>query len=343
MPARPRALERARAHRSRGRLVALAVAAALAVVPAVGLTASPAAAVAARAFAPVFSANTNGSILMAANTLMTCKDPGTGGKSCAVAQSATSGTGINNNHFNGQYVDVDANPATFNSSSATLTVPAGGSVLFALLVWGGRTTTTPVLNADAALRGNALFTTPAGPGALGLPVTATQVDEINDSNGVAYQATLDVTALVQAAGSGTYTLANVQSSAGGVNNYAGWSLVVAVADPSAPARNLTVFSGFATVRDTDPNVTLTVSGFLTPPSGPVRTTLGAITYEGDLSSTGDAFRLNGTSITDALNPADNAFNSSISQRGTQVGGRNPGYTNQLGFDAPVASSTSPAS
>ena len=88
-----------------------------------------------RAFAPVFSANTNGSILLAANTLETCVDSA----SCTTARNATTGN-FSNNNYTSRYVDVDGDAATFNSSSATLTVPDGGAVLYALLVWGGRTT-----------------------------------------------------------------------------------------------------------------------------------------------------------------------------------------------------------
>ena len=36
------------------------------------------------------------------------------------------------------WVDVDGDPATFDSSSADLTLPAGASVLFAGLYYGGR-------------------------------------------------------------------------------------------------------------------------------------------------------------------------------------------------------------
>ena len=37
------------------------------------------------------------------------------------------------------YVDVDSDATTFNSSRATLDLPAGAQVLAAFLYWGGRT------------------------------------------------------------------------------------------------------------------------------------------------------------------------------------------------------------
>jgi len=328
---RPRALATPAPAPPRRRL-AMSLVVALALAPLLAVTtAEPAAAATYRPFTPVFSVNTNGDIVLAANTLMTCSTTsGTNRATCGTARAATTGD-YSNNAYNSQFVDVDGNAATFNSSSATVTIPAGGSVLFAALTWGGRTAATAAPNADPALRGTATFTVPGGTPTV---VTASRVDVSPDN---AYQSYLDVTAEVAAAGSGTYTVGNVQSSSGSTNQYAGWSLVVAVADPAAPARNLTVFTGFASVATGDALPPFTVSGFLTPPAGPVQTTLGAVTYEGDMGIVGDTFRLNSTTIGDALNPLDNPFNSTVSRRGVQAAGRTPGYTNQLGFDADLFS------
>ncbi|MFS0701690.1 Ig-like domain-containing protein [Cellulomonas sp. 179-A 4D5 NHS] len=300
--------------------------------------ASPAQAAPIRNFTPAFSANTNGEILVAANTLMTCSTtsgaPGAG--TCAAGRAATSGN-YSNNDYRMQFVDVDGNAATFNSSTADLQVPPGGSVLFAALVWGGRTRGTTAVGNNGALRGQAMFTVPGG---TPTPVTAPagQVDVApTDGWGTAYQSWVDVTDTVAAAGSGTYILGNVQSAFNTDNSYAGWSLVVALADPSAPARNLTIFTGLASVASGDPLPRFTVSGFLTPPSGPVRTTVGAVTYEGDMGLTGDTFQLNTTTITDALNPDNNPFNSTVSSHGAQVATRNPAYRNQFGYDADLFS------
>ncbi|MBO9555843.1 Ig-like domain-containing protein [Cellulomonas sp.] len=310
------------------RTTALATVLAVVVAPFVALgTAVPAQAAITVPFGSVYSTNANGDILMAANTLMTCGAEA----DCATAQMATSGVYDNNGRTGMRFVDVDSDPSTFNSSSATLTVPPGGAVLFAALVWGGRNGQTATTNADPALRNRVTF---VAPGAASRTVTASRVDDNLAAAGagdVAYAGYADVTSLVQQAGSGVYTVGNVQSKRGD-NQYAGWSLVVAVADPSAPARNLTIFSGFGEVTNNG-SATISVSGFKTPPSGPVKTTLGAVTFEGDMGKTGDSMSLNGTAIVDALNPAGNSFNSTISNRAAQVGGRNPAYTNQLGFDA----------
>ena len=48
------------------------------------------------------------------------------------------GTKLNNNDRTMTWIDADTDPATFNSSSADLALPAGASVLFAGLYYGGQ-------------------------------------------------------------------------------------------------------------------------------------------------------------------------------------------------------------
>src|SRR5688572_21667603 len=72
-------------------------------------------------FAPRFTANAPGDIVFAANTLMTAPSSDSG------AQNARNGTGsrLNDNDFNMVYVDADTDATTFNSSFASLNLPAG--------------------------------------------------------------------------------------------------------------------------------------------------------------------------------------------------------------------------
>ena len=140
-----------------------------------------------------------------------------------------------------------------------------------------------------------------------------------------------MTELVREAGVGTYTVANVQSGTG-EDRYAAWELIVVYRDSTEPPRNLTVFDGLATVSRATPTATLSLSGFTTPPFGPVRSTVGLWSSEGDRTSTGDSATLNSTPITDPANPANNVFNSSITRFGVDVTDKNPNYVNQLGSD-----------
>ncbi|WP_019135425.1 beta strand repeat-containing protein [Cellulomonas massiliensis] len=300
-----------------------------------GVVAAPAQAANIDPFVPVFSTNAHGAILMAGNTLMTCStSSGTNAGTCAAARVAPGGS-ASNNDYNSQFVDVLADGATtFSSSTADLTIPQGGSVLFAALVWGGRTSGITGTTNNADLRGSAWFGYGSGTAITGGTVTASTVSVSPTDNG--YQAYRDVTADVRAHGSGTYAVGNVQSASGGADQYAGWSLVVVVGDADEPMRNLSVFRGYSEIRNATGSreVSFGVSGFLTPPSGTVKTTMGAVTYEGDRGYTGDSFSLNGQKLSDGFNPQDNVFNSTVSKGGSLVTtGRNPAYDNQLGFDA----------
>lgn len=316
LPRRPRAA------------LAAGLVASLLLAPLVALAvAAPAAA--ARGFTPEFSANTNGAVLIRGNTSMTC----VAGATCTTAQGGT-GTDRNNNNFSSTFVDVDADPGTFSSSTAQLTVPAGGGVLYAALVWGGRTDTSggAVAAPAVGLKNQVRLSSGAGYAT----VVADRVDELTTGTTNAYQGYADVTSAVRAAttpgGTTSWTVADVQATRG-TDRYAGWSLVVVVSDPLAPARNLTVFSGFDSVSGARPNLDIALSGFLTPPSGPVKTSLGFVTYEGDLGSVGDSLLLDGQQLSDGRNAANNVFNSSITDHGTDTAGRSPSYANQLGFDA----------
>ncbi len=269
-----------------------------------------------RAFTPRYSVNQPGDITLIANTLMTCSAGGT----CTNGQNGNGGL-LNDNDFTMVYVDVDGDATTFNSSSATLTMPAGTSVLWAGLYWSG-------WSANAA-RGTVKFQTPTTGYAT---LNATQLD-VSASQ---YQGFVDVTPQVRAAGTGSYRVANVQSTANASNVMAGWSLVVVYSDPTQGPRNLVVFDGFASVAPGN-SVAFTVNGFVTPPAGNVNTRLGCVAYEGDLGYTGDSFLLNGTAVGDARNPTTNFFNSSVSLLGNTFTAKNPNYLNQLGFDADIVS------
>jgi uncharacterized repeat protein (TIGR01451 family) len=139
------------------------------------------------------------------------------------------------------------------------------------------------------------------------------------------------------------TVANVQAGTGG-NRHAGWTLMVAYELPSAAWRNLTLFDGFAyvQVQGGEQRVVgpLRFTGFRTPAGGAVQAHAATWTYEGDRGITGDYLTLGRLSqdcteqqrMSDAVNPANNFFNGTISAAGAHVAGRTPAFENQLGFD-----------
>jgi uncharacterized repeat protein (TIGR01451 family) len=295
----------------------------LAALLAFGL-ASPA--LADRAFKARFSTNANGDIAIVGNTLESCQ---TSVADCANARAGT-GTQLNNNSFSMARVNVE--PTALDSSSARLSLPVGARVLFAGLYYGART--------NAGTGGKAAPDASAGgvsrvdlrlPGASGFDRLTAAVDQSSEVTG-AYGAFADVTGQVQRAGPGVYTVANVQAATG-EDRYAGWALVVAYEAAGEPPRNLTVFDGLQSVTQSKPAVTIPVSGFQTPLSGPVRTKLGFVAYEGDRGLTGDSATLDGRALSDRVTPANNFFDSAISTGGQNVTDKTPDYVNQLGFDA----------
>ena len=84
--------------------------------------------------------NEYGDIAITGNTLLTCQT-GTACTSALDAALTTPGSGFANNDFTMRNADVDGDASTFNSSSATLTLPSEAQVIFAGLYWSGRTTT----------------------------------------------------------------------------------------------------------------------------------------------------------------------------------------------------------
>ena len=277
-----------------------------------------------RTYAPRYSTTARGELLIVGNANMSCP---AANSNCAAARNGTASAN-NNNDYNMAYVNVDGvTSAPANSSTATLSIPGGSTVLFAGLYWGADTSagTSGAAAPSASSRNVVQFGAPSSGYAA---ITASQVD----ASGTRYSAFADVTARVQAAGSGVYRVAGIQAGTGG-DRYAGWSLVVVLGNPTLAPRNMVVFDGYSIINSTAPtSITTTVSGFRTPPTGAVTTQVGFVAYEGDLSSNGDRFRLNTTDLSNAANPVDNAFNSTISALGTLVTTRNPSFTNNFGFD-----------
>jgi uncharacterized repeat protein (TIGR01451 family)/fimbrial isopeptide formation D2 family protein len=315
------------------------------------LAGSSLASAATRPFTPRFSTNADGNIALIGNTLMTCPSAATG---CPAAQNApvssdTPNSAIDNDSFAETFVDADGDPSTFNSSSSTLTIPAGATVVFAGLYWGADNDTTGLKTDDnVSFDGQVALKVPGAVGYQTL-VDTSPVDSITSGTLEGfYQGFANVTSEVNAAGSGTYWVGNVQASEG-PTAFAGWSLVVVYTDPGDPERNLTVFDGYQGV-EADSSVTIPVAGFQTPTSGPVSTQLGFVAWEGDRGLVGDSAALVDTTsghnatphtLSNQANPADNFFNSSISNLGVEPppATRDPDYSNTLGLDADIVDAT----
>lgn len=238
--------------------------------------------------------------------------------------------GNNNGGLSMQMLDIDGDSSTFNSSSAQLNIPAGANVRFAALYWGATISgTTPPPNVNNV--NQVSLKTPTS--------SSYQTITADDSNDFisfgfwrTYGAFADITSIVQNAGNGNYTVANVQSSTGADFTYpnAGWSIVVVYEDPNQPIRNISVFDGHTVVRNNAQTFNLT--GIRTPPTAGFDVFMGAIANDGEVDQSGDFLRINGTNIFDTLNPANNFFNGTISKFGSHVTNRTPNDPYNMVFD-----------
>jgi uncharacterized repeat protein (TIGR01451 family) len=297
-----------------------------------------------RAFAARFTLNAAGDITIAANANTTCSQVAGNagaGANCTDAQTVGSLNRANNGHKI-VHVDIDADATTFNSSSARLNVPAGATIAFAGLYWGGVSL--------AATRNTIRLATPSSAGAY-TTLTAAIVDDSSATTTPdnTYQGFADVTNIVSLAGAGTYTVANIFTTVGppasnaSTGTYSGWSLVVVYRLASEPTRNMVVYDGYQRVLGAA-FVDVSLSGFTTPPFGTVTSKLGIVGYDGDKGSAeGTAGLLFGTStgtlspVFNAANPQTDVFNSTISTFGVNTNTRQPNHINTLGFDADIFS------
>jgi hypothetical protein len=271
----------------------------------------------------------HGNLSAVGNTLMSCP---TGASNCAAARS---GSPYSNNDFTMGYVDVDGDSSTWDSSSATLTLPASSTVVWAGLYWSGDTSGGSGGAADSHSGSRDQVKLKVDAGAY-QAVTATSGNVLGSTlQPTRYRAFADVTSLVT--GSGTYTVANVKAGTG-QDRFAGWALLVAYRDSTQALRHVNVFDGLGTV-DATHTFSTTITPFQTPATGTVTTKTGLLSFEGDAGYATETMKFNGATVSDALNPANNVFNSTISAGGANVAAKNPNFVNQLGMDLDAQTAT----
>ena len=238
--------------------------------------------------------------------------------------------------------------STFCSTSADLNLPSCTNVLWAGLYWGatqgsdGSNTSWIIdeTNVQIKVPGSASYQT----------VVSAQTDYHNGTlvpglPHTGYRCFADITSLVNANNpNGTYTIANVTGPAGIENGSGGWTIVIAYADPSTVVRNLTVFDGSVIMNGGDPALHVPITGFLTPPSGPVSCELGAVVFDGDRGQTDEfSFKQNSNPLSgtysnltpNTTSDLNDMWNSTISYKGAVVTSRVPAHQNTLGYDADI--------
>lgn len=210
-----------------------------------------------------------------------------------------------------------------NGSQATLSLPAGSTILYAELIWGGLFR-SPANDISALTNNSVIFTTALGAFTIAPdPATAQNFNIPADDIRVGfYVRSADVTALIQSATSQTYSVEAVPAliealdSRTADTNHAGWTLAVAYENPILPLRNLTIWSGGTVVSPNTGSTTITVSDFLTPEVAPITGKIFVSAQEGDAVLTGDQMLFGqavGTlvNLSGPNNPQNNFFASQI--------------------------------
>ena len=273
-----------------------------------------------------------------------------------------------NNSLHVEYVDIDSDPTTFNSSSSTLSLPSCSQIYWAGLYWAG--------NYDVERDGDhrsryesgytddpnhydvtqVKFRVPGSATYIDLQAD-TAADPVGEEDDIIvngynilpndpYVCYKNVTNIMSALAdpTGDYFVGNVRGTRGATTyGCAGWTLVVIYENPTLPGKYISVFDGYEGITTQSGNSTadITMSGFNTIPVGPVNARIGVSTLEGETSLSGDTFGIvsnsssSFTDITNAANPNNNFFNSTITEDGANVTSRNVNSTNAIGFDSDV--------
>jgi hypothetical protein len=158
-------------------------------------------------------------------------------------------------------VNGDISIVNATSATATASRPAGSTLLFAGLYWGG-----PARPARPTPRAVTLQVASAAP-----RTVAADVQASDPARG--FGAVADVTA--QFRGTGPFVDVTVVGTGG-----APWSLVTAWSSPAEPLRDLRVVDGLAETTANEPT-SVTVTGLSTPRRGPVETTVGVVAHGDD--------------------------------------------------------------
>ncbi|CCH31978.1 hypothetical protein ABZ816_26910 [Actinosynnema sp. NPDC047251] len=269
---------------------------------------------------------------------------------CREAQTRR-GTGVsaqNNGHWM-TWTDEDDDPATYNSSTASLEVPAGASVAYAKLGWAGTTGASPTApcgrggeQPPGTAAGQAPVLAVAGTKAVLGPGRFTYASDGLGSLGrddqQFYSAQADVTAEFRAVATGRpipVTVGNIWTPQGR-DCFAGWTLTVVWsfdrAHQQAPApRHVTLHGGHVRVLSKPQRVTVRLDA-PRPTGGRAR--IGVTAYEGDWAQAGDLVLVGGQPQADPAGGAENFF------AGYAQGDPHP--VNNLSVDAKVVQVPAPS-
>lgn len=289
-------------------------------------------------FGERYHAVQHGGIVRAANSAITCRTTSeftvVTPADAAACVAARDGATASNDQYDMFYTDLDKDPNTYNSTRSELRVPTGATVGYARLYWGGNLRVgeqKPPKDNDRVLI--------AEPGGAYKEVLSDTVIGHRTAGGAdAYQASADITPLVRSAGSGLYTVAQVNVAMGrtAAGAWGGWTMVVAYERAEDPLRHLAIWDGFEALDARHQELRVGLGELRTPADG--AGAMGVVSYDGDPGTVGDSLtvgtgRGKARSISDSANPANDVMNSSMADVGVNQIKRQPAYKNSLGYDS----------
>jgi gliding motility-associated-like protein len=198
-------------------------------------------------------------------------------------------------------------------SSADLTLNPEQTIVAAALYWSG----SGEGDFEVELNGTPLTST------RNFDFSFTAGNEIEFNYFASYA---DVTSIVNANGTGTYTLSELdlteaiqtycQVNGGNATNYGGWAMYVIYEDAALPLNQIILFDGLEGVFQTNQEINIVLENLNVLDNEGAK--IGFLAWEGDSNiAVNETLSINGNLLSnDPLNPADNQFNGTNSFTGS---------------------------
>ncbi|MGE4398898.1 MAG: hypothetical protein AB7D29_05170 [Campylobacterales bacterium] len=289
-------------------------------------------------FELIYTKNLSGSVKAIGNSIL-CKSSKQSSSNYKDGTCVAPGDDEPNNDFYAIYSDVDGDSSTSDSTSAKLTIPTGATIKWAGIYWNGRLGSGKTTAEKLAAKTIKLKI----PGALSYATITADTMNWATSN-FAYKCYKDITDIVsKTSPNGDYFVSGIKTATG-KNAFGAWSIFVVYEKDGETFKNISVYDGFFSIASSTNEAlgqfktkSVDISGFLTPTSGVVNSKLLMFSAEGDMDYQSETLTMTNKSgtevaISNSLNPANNAFNSNITENGATFTNRNPSYANTVGID-----------
>ena len=252
----------------------------------------------------------------------------------ACANTADRKDTLVNDDFFMQWADVDADPGTFDSASASVRIPPGARIVFARLNWAGNTT-----GKTCGFReGVPAIPPPGNPATQNVRLSVGSAKPVDVApaafaeDGPYYSAHADVTSRFAGAPTGApldVTVGNVWAPKG-FDCVGGWSIALVYAYPErnpdfAPNKRKVVIDDGHVHQDVGAPTETTITGFR---AAAADAHIGVTAYDGDWGGSGDQFLIDGTPAAEpATGGTSNFFISNADNAAA------PGVKNNFSVDA----------